>query len=659
MAGRGTDILLGGNPEGLAARYVNERCFTLSDVAALVQLVVEGKASEAQQLVAKKGTALTQETLIWAEQVHRTFAQRAEAVDQRGIVPVIVPEVLGAFGASEGQLDREAYAQAVRTMVNAVRRGRLLTAREQAERMHLPPEQIDWIVKWLQDLGDYRRRTVAFLAGELFNRHYNARMALVRDALAGRVDAARKIAAETPDLGPELLQGVLDIQKEWAEKRRQVWALGGIHIVGTERYEARRIDDQFRGRAARQGDPGTSRFYLSLEDELMRRFASDMVSGLMERFSDEGDIPLEAKVLTRAVESAQRRLEGYYFDMRKHLVEYDEVVSRQRELIYEERRAILSGSLADLREHIREYFEQEIDRLAGQFLAEPEAWFRGEITSAIADYSNLEVDEGAVNAPGVMRRLQGLLPALAPDDAANQPLQEQLALIEDAEVLQEELEILAEQAIAAQRHVQLFIRSVAARIPLMPPVDFVYAGNKHAQWYTIQNQHAVNQEALGFQTRTLVNMDSSVTVAECAATYRTRVSDYLDALVGSTDSAALRTTLEQQIDATLSEVFESLSALATRTSSKREQEPHLAAARQQLAAGFEDMLTELFRSLPVEGATQALMAYYDRAVAAWEAHIAHRTMRGFLGQFQFTAADREEERLMRGPAQVEQNLSRA
>ena len=134
----------------------------------------------------------------------------------------------------------------------------------------------------------------------------------------------------------------------------KVVAAGGLHIIGTERHDARRIDNQLRGRAGRQGDPGSSRFYLSLEDTLMKRFASDRVTGLMERMGLEGDVAIESRSCPRPIENAQSRVEGYNFDIRKRVVEYDDVINKQRETIYAERDKVLrnedlSGTVAGLR----------------------------------------------------------------------------------------------------------------------------------------------------------------------------------------------------------------------------------------------------------------------------------------------------------------------
>ena len=120
-------------------------------------------------------------------------------------------------------------------------------------------------------------------------------------------------------------------------------ALGGLHILATERHEARRIDNQLRGRAGRQGDPGSSRFYLSLEDDLMRIFGSDRISGLMLKLGMEEGVPIEHGMVTKSIERAQRQVEAQNFAVRKHLLEYDDVMNKQRKAVYDMRRMILEG----------------------------------------------------------------------------------------------------------------------------------------------------------------------------------------------------------------------------------------------------------------------------------------------------------------------------
>jgi len=152
---------------------------------------------------------------------------------------------------------------------------------------------------------------------------------------------------------------------ECAEDQRKVLALGGLHVIGTERHEARRIDNQLRGRAGRQGDPGSSRFYVSLEDELMRRFGGDRVASLMGRLGLEEDTPIEHELVSKAIENAQIRVEGYNFDIRKHVLEYDDVVNRQREVIYAQRRQLLSQD--NLRPTIQRMVEAELRMLMASY----------------------------------------------------------------------------------------------------------------------------------------------------------------------------------------------------------------------------------------------------------------------------------------------------
>ncbi|HEX4205658.1 MAG TPA: preprotein translocase subunit SecA [Ktedonobacteraceae bacterium] len=146
--------------------------------------------------------------------------------------------------------------------------------------------------------------------------------------------------------------------KECEEDHNRVLECGGLYIIGTERHESRRIDNQLRGRAGRQGDPGTSRFFIALDDELMRRFAADRVAGIMERVGMDDETPLESKMVSRFIESAQTRVEGYNFDMRKNVVEYDDVISEQRKVIYQDRRTVIEQG--DIHERILDMIRAEV-----------------------------------------------------------------------------------------------------------------------------------------------------------------------------------------------------------------------------------------------------------------------------------------------------------
>jgi len=162
-------------------------------------------------------------------------------------------------------------------------------------------------------------------------------------------------------------------------EHEEVVNIGGLHILGTERHEARRIDNQLRGRAGRQGDPGSSRFYLSLEDDLMRIFGSDRIAGLMQRLGMEEGVPIEHGMVTRAIERAQKQVEAQNFGVRKHLLEYDDVMNKQRESVYTLRREVLDGhvhltedEVVDTKDYLmalaEELLEEQVDRFAGKAL---------------------------------------------------------------------------------------------------------------------------------------------------------------------------------------------------------------------------------------------------------------------------------------------------
>ena len=147
--------------------------------------------------------------------------------------------------------------------------------------------------------------------------------------------------------------------REWLDNHNTVVAAGGLHILGTERHEARRIDNQLRGRSGRQGDPGSSRFYLSLEDDLMRIFGSERIAGVMQRLGMEEGQEIESRMVSRAIENAQKRVESRNFEIRKHLLEYDDVMNSQREYVYKERNAILDGE--DVSVKIKQYIGEVVE----------------------------------------------------------------------------------------------------------------------------------------------------------------------------------------------------------------------------------------------------------------------------------------------------------
>jgi preprotein translocase subunit SecA len=182
-------------------------------------------------------------------------------------------------------------------------------------------------------------------------KHHEKEAEIIAEAgQKGRVTIATNMAGRGTDI--KLGEGVPDI--------------GGLHILGTSRHESRRIDNQLRGRSGRQGDQGSSRFYLSLEDDLLRIFGSDRISGVLDKLGMEEDDPIEHNMISRAIENAQRKVEGHIFDIRKHLLEYDDVMNKQREVIYQQRREALDSK--DIKPVIEDLLAEEMDSIAAEFV---------------------------------------------------------------------------------------------------------------------------------------------------------------------------------------------------------------------------------------------------------------------------------------------------
>ena len=193
---------------------------------------------------------------------------------------------------------------------------------------------------------------------------------------AGRLNAVT-IATNMAGRGTDIILGGNPENRpaeDWQREHDQVVEQGGLMIIGTERHESRRIDNQLRGRSGRQGDPGSSRFYVSFEDDLMRRFAPEWLPGMLARLGMEEDMPIESSWVSKALENAQTKVEGHNFDMRKHVVDYDDVMNVQRDMIYTERTKVLQGE--DLRSNIFGMVEDEIKQLSQTHLPgrQEEAW---------------------------------------------------------------------------------------------------------------------------------------------------------------------------------------------------------------------------------------------------------------------------------------------
>ena len=211
--------------------------------------------------------------------------------------------------------------------------------------------------------------------------------------LTSDFDKADQISEQLLGQDKSKAKNLIRSGREWTDNHNKVVAADGLHILGTERHEARRIDNQLRGRSGRQGDPGSSRFYLSLEDELMRLFGSDRIGNIMQRLGMEEGQEIESPMVTKAIAGAQKRVEGRNFDIRKHLLEYDDVMNSQREFIYKERDEILLGE--DISYKFRGYIEDVCKIKLDQFTngkSHPEEWDLEGLTNWMRFKFGIELD---------------------------------------------------------------------------------------------------------------------------------------------------------------------------------------------------------------------------------------------------------------------------
>ncbi len=213
--------------------------------------------------------------------------------------------------------------------------------------------------------------------------------------LGGNPNAlANQWRREHPEASDEQFQAILEkFKAECAAEHEEVIKLGGLHILGTERHESRRIDNQLRGRSGRQGDPGSSKFYLSLEDDLLRIFGSERVAKIMDLLKIEEGEAITHSMISKSIENAQKKVEAHNFDIRKHLIEYDDVMNKQREVIYTQRREILAGQ--NIRENFLEMLEETIDDIVTTYAVEkmpPQEWDWQGIGEMVFRCFNLQLD---------------------------------------------------------------------------------------------------------------------------------------------------------------------------------------------------------------------------------------------------------------------------
>jgi preprotein translocase subunit SecA len=199
---------------------------------------------------------------------------------------------------------------------------------------------------------------------------------------------------------PQVLEEAITKMKAVTDdEHKKVVEAGGLHIIGTERHESRRIDNQLRGRSGRQGDPGSSRFFLSLEDDLLRIFGSERIAGIMEKLGMEEGVPIEARMVSKAIENAQKKVEAHNFDIRKQLIEYDDVMNKQRTVIYEQRKQVLGSD--DLKQDIIEIIEEYADQILPAFCEQdkhPEEWDLHGLSDLVKKQFAVQLDDAALKA---------------------------------------------------------------------------------------------------------------------------------------------------------------------------------------------------------------------------------------------------------------------
>jgi preprotein translocase subunit SecA len=350
--------------ERITPRYPDVEQERLGELVTLIDKAARGKPFERPELKAWAGERglgdLVDEAVGQVRRLFRTepyvglFRLQTEFMARYGLQPKLAKELADRI-LREGQVPTRPYIFG------------------QAQDASIPRYVVEgsWQeYEYLSGVGlPEQQREI--LAGQLYTSYMNGLTSLLRAALGGNSARAEALVAAMPALPAFFVPELEQVRQECERDREQVRTMGGLRITGTERHEARRIDNQLRGRSGRLGDPGYTQFHVSTEDELMRRFGpgADNMRRTIERFNPDEETPIEARVLTGMMEQAQVRVEGYHFDIRKHLVSYDDVLSRQREVVYAERRRILEADdidglvLAQLHEEMAERAEEVFEPL--------------------------------------------------------------------------------------------------------------------------------------------------------------------------------------------------------------------------------------------------------------------------------------------------------
>ncbi|HZD11421.1 MAG TPA: preprotein translocase subunit SecA [Candidatus Binatia bacterium] len=601
MAGRGTDIILGGNAEGLAAEALEKEMFDRSLLAQLAQKLLEDGEDNARGFAEKHpklGTDLIDSLLETRRQYDAALAE----IDEIQVVGYLAKTLQEPYDIDFSDL---------RQVLRLVRVNQLPAARSHVEEIGKDVALVDDAARLMelysryQAIQDDTRQVAEFLAGLVFEHNYNGRAALIRAVLAGHDREASKLVSSVPGLDPRVIERIKGVRKNAEQERHRVWELGGLHVVGSERHESRRIDNQLRGRAARQGDPGSSRFFLSLEDDLMKRFGGERLKRFMSGNILPEDVPLEMGILDRLIENAQERIEGYNFDIRKNVVEYDDVMNKQRQAIYDERRAILMHEGIDLDEKIDDAFARTIEQLVHNYLEDYSGYLRGEVDRAIGDFSTDATD--TINVNGVVNRLRGLLPGILQIDRA------ELAELSAPELTDRFMHLAYEQEQDGLNLYQL-LRAMNRFIPLLPPVPNLAARMGTMRSGQLQARENTRREFIG-QVEALFN-------------------EFLASYIDENQSEDIWQKAEEELDA----AFDEFNVEGQSQKALKNQQSHF---KHQVDEILRQLLLDSLSALEPDELVDALQDHVSTQQEAWRQRIGDEQYRSFQRLLLLSAIDNE------------------
>ncbi|MGD8805064.1 MAG: SEC-C metal-binding domain-containing protein, partial [Chloroflexota bacterium] len=602
MAGRGTDILLGGNAEGLASEMLENRLLSREDLGLLAgQLLSNG--AEAAKSYAERHPKLIPELVDSLQALKDELDETQEKIEDDGLINYL---------ARYFQEPYEVDFTVARHVLRLVHSNRAAEARDYLNERERDVALVEDATRLMELYAGYTaarddvHRAARFLAENLFEKIYSARAAMIRAVMNGDEAEARELVETIPSLPAEAIQWIKDIRANREKERQEVWSLGGLHVIGSERHESRRIDNQLRGRAARQGDPGSSRFFLSLEDDLMLRFGGERLRGFMARTNIPDDMPIESGLLDRIIESSQERIEGYNFDIRKNVVEYDDVMSKQRQAIYGERRAILMSEDVDLDARVHAAFERAVNQLVGDYLENYREYMRGEIDRAVLSFSTDATD--TINVYGVLVRMRGLLPGVAALDRAD------LADVSASELVDILMDQVEENLENGENLLQ-FIRAASRFIPLLPSVPnlgSILASQRSGQLGLVRDK--VQREFVG-QIEAIFN-------------------DFLVAYLDEGERAALWKETNRRFD----NIFEHFRVEGISRKAMQDQQPDF---RRQCDEALRDMLKSSLFALDNDQLAESLAEYANKQRDRWRERIGEEDHHDFQRMLLLQAIDGE------------------